>query len=119
MPRAAKPAAKSARTARTPQLTRAQAAKFLSKTPEENVFWCNNGTVIRDMKELKDALAAMTDQTFSYHSNAIKKDFSNWIKYVIGDVQLATDLENATNRQKALQVVEERYNQLLHLAEAA
>ncbi len=111
-------AAKSAKAARTPQFTSAEAIRFLSKVPEENIFWCNNGTVIRDMKELKDALAAMTDQTFAYHSNAIKKDFSNWLKYVIGDTQLATDLESATNREKALQIVEERYAYLTRLAEA-
>jgi hypothetical protein len=99
------------------RISQSQAQKYLAQVPAENAFWCNNGTVIKDLKELKDALAGMSDQTFYYHSNAIKKDFSNWIKYVIGDEQLAEDLQNATNRQKATQIVEDRYN--LMVAKAA
>ena len=78
-----------------------QAQKFLSKVPEEYVFLCQDGRVLRDMNELAEALSAMTDETFAYHSNVEKKDFSNWVRDIIGDEKLAKDLEKATNRALA------------------
>jgi hypothetical protein len=78
-----------------------QARKLLSKVPEEYVFRCQDGRILRDMKELAEALATMTDETFVYHSNAEKKDFSNWVRDIIGDEKLAKDLEKAENRAQA------------------
>ena len=43
----------------------------------------------------------MTDETYGYHWNTEKKDFSNWVRDVIGDVELAKDLEEATSRSLA------------------
>jgi hypothetical protein len=60
------------------------------------------------MKDLKDALAAMSEQTFAYHSNDIKKDFSNWTRDILGDEKLAKDLEGASNRGQAAKIVAER-----------
>ena len=78
-----------------------QAQKFLSKVHEEYVFRCQDGRVLRDMKELAHALATMADETFAYHSNVEKKDFSNWVRDIIGDEKLAKDMEKATDRIQA------------------
>ncbi len=78
-----------------------QAQKVLSKVPEEYVFRCQDGRIFRDMKELAEALSTMTDETFAHHSNAEKKDFSNWVRDIIGDEKLAKDLEKATSRTQA------------------
>ena len=96
------------RGAASPAVNKSQAEKYLGKVPENQVFWCNNGVVLRDVRELKDALANMSDQTFCYHSNEIKKDFSTWVRDIIGDDKLAKDLEKATNREEAVKIVEER-----------
>ena len=96
------------RKARTTGVSQEQAQKYLAKVPEQNVFWCNNGAILKDMIDLKDALAIMSDETFAYHSNAFKKDFSNWIRDIVGDDKLARDLESADTRQEALTVVEMR-----------
>ena len=90
------------------RINQSQAKKYLAQVPPENAFWCNNGTVLKNLKELKDALAGMSDQTFAYHSNAIKKDFSNWIRGVVGDEKLAQTLETAPDREQAAKIVEER-----------
>jgi hypothetical protein len=84
------------------------AQKFLAKVPEEHVFWCSDGRVLRDMRELGEALAAMTDETFAYHSNTEKKDFSNWLKDIIGDEKLAADIENILDRNQAANIVASR-----------
>jgi len=89
-----------------------EAQKFLSQVPEEKVFWCHDGRILRDMKELGEALASMTDETFAYHSNAEKKDFSNWVRDVIGDAKLARELENLTDRNQAAEIVVSRIAEL-------
>jgi hypothetical protein len=78
-----------------------EAQKFLVDVPPEYVFWCNDGKVFRRMKELGDALSVMTEETYGYHCNAEKKDFSNWVRDIIGDVKLAKELEEATSRSLA------------------
>jgi hypothetical protein len=95
------------------RMGKSQANKLLSRVPEENVFWCHDGQVLRDMKELRDALTLMSDETFSYHSNAFKKDFSAWVKDIVGDEKLAKDMETADTRQLAVRTVEARCDILI------
>ena len=97
----------------TPRITKAQAKKFLGRVPEQNAFWCADGCIFRDIGELRDALAGMSDQTFGYHCNLQKKDFSNWIREVVGDVKLAQALETVPNREHAARILEERCNLLI------
>ncbi len=84
------------------------AQKFLATVPEEYVFRCHDGRILKDMKELGEALAAISDETFAYHSNPERKDFSNWVRDVIGDEKLARDLENALDRNQAARIVTSR-----------
>jgi len=84
------------------------AQKFLTLVPEEYVFRCHDGRILKNMKELGEALAVMADETFAYHSNSEKKDFSNWVRDVIGDEKLAKDLENALDRNQAARIVTSR-----------
>ncbi len=85
-----------------------EARKFLASVPEEYVFWCRDDRVLRDMRELGEALTTMSDETFVYHSNAEKKDFSNWVRDIIGDKQLAKRLETTPNRIEAASEVANR-----------
>jgi hypothetical protein len=82
-----------------------QADKQLLKVPAEHVFWCHDGSIFSDINELAEGLAAMSDETFAYHSNLEKQDFSNWVGDVIGDEQLASDLAAATSRTQAAECV--------------
>ncbi len=100
-------------TSRSTNVTKIQAKQFVNTVPEGQFFWVNDGNVLKEMRELRDALMMMSDQTFAYHTNEIKKDFSNWVRDVIGDEILASDLENAANREQAAKIVTERYEKLL------
>ena len=82
-----------------------QNSKLLAKVPEGYVFWCHDGSVFTDVNELAAGLATMSDETFAYHSNLEKQDFSKWVKDVIRDKQLANDLAKATNRLQATEYV--------------
>jgi hypothetical protein len=81
------------------------AEKLLITAPEEYVFWCHDGTIFRDMQELADGLAAMTDEVFAYHVTSEKNDFARWVRDIIKDEQLAHDLATATRRPQAVECV--------------
>jgi len=91
-----------------PRILRQDAERLLAKVPEEHVFRCCDGRVLRDMKELGEALTSMTDETFAYHSNEEKKDFSNWVRDVMGDEKLARDLAKSLSRTQAAKRAAER-----------
>lgn len=78
-----------------------EAQKFLADTPLKYAFRCNDGKVLKNLKELSDALSLMTDETYGYHWNTENKDFSNWVRDIIGDMKLARALEGATSRSLA------------------
>ena len=78
-----------------------EAHKFLATFPPKDFFHCHDGQVLRNMKELNDALCIMTDETYTCHCNTTKADLSIWVKDIIGDVLLATALEKATSRSLA------------------
>ena len=88
--------------------TRKNAVRFLSAVPEEYVFRCNDGRVMRDIKELAQALNDMSDETFAYHVNETKNDFGNWVQDVIGDKALASNLRKVLARTEAVKVVAAR-----------
>jgi alpha-amylase len=81
---------------------------FLQDVPEDKMFWCVDGRVFRNLRELAAALKDMSDETFRYHVNDHKNDFSNWIKDVIGDSTLARNLLNVKDRKKAEKLVNKR-----------
>jgi hypothetical protein len=84
------------------------ALKLLGDVPEDKRFYCSDGKVLKNLGELSKALAEMSDETFKYHSNDIKADFSNWVKDVIDDEKLSLDLKKAGSRVRAGKVVSER-----------
>ncbi len=85
-----------------------EAQKFLAKVPDEQVFWCCDGRTFRDMKDLAEGLAAMSDDIFARHANSEKNDFSNWLRDVINDEKLSKDLQNVLDRNKAASLVATR-----------
>jgi predicted ATPase len=54
----------------------------------------------------------MTDEIYDYHSNLIKHDFSNWIRDVIEDEELADELERAASRLEAAECISVRLNEM-------
>ena len=85
-----------------------EAKRLLADVPEEYVFGCCDGQILRNMKELGDALNTMTDETYAFHANTEKNDFSNWVKDIIKDGMLANDLQKATNQAQAAKLVANR-----------
>jgi hypothetical protein len=76
--------------------------KLLTKVPQEYVFWCHDGDVYTDIYDLMEGLKRMSDETFAYHSNQEKHDFSNWIRDVLEDGELAVAIAEAPDRTEAV-----------------
>jgi hypothetical protein len=90
------------------RILKEDAERLLGDVPPEKAFWCCDDRILRNMRELGEALASMTDETFAYHSNAEKNDFSNWVNDVIEDAKLARDLAKASNKTQAERKLAER-----------
>ncbi len=97
-----------AKKARRTVQAKEESQKFLADVPAEYVFWCCDGRMFRNMKELGDAFDTMTDETFAYHANTDKNDFSNWVRDIIKDEKLAIDLMIATNKAQAAKTLASR-----------
>ncbi|MBI4296942.1 MAG: hypothetical protein HY676_00235 [Chloroflexi bacterium] len=90
------------------RITRDLALKRLANVSPEKKFWCCDGKVFQNLKELGTGLEAMSDDVFRYHSNQDKSDFANWVRDVIGDEALALRLSLSPTRTEAAQKVTQR-----------
>lgn len=90
------------------RVTKQDAEKLLADVPQDRAFWCCDGRVFRNMAELADGLANMSDEVFLYHSNNEKHDFSNWLSDVVEDEKLAKDLSGSITRREAAKRVNDR-----------
>ena len=81
---------------------------ILANVTGEYVFYLNDGRILRNIAELKDALNTMSNELYAYHVNSEKNDFSNWVKDIICDEKLANDLLKAKDRASAAKVTARR-----------
>ncbi|MBI2651155.1 hypothetical protein HYX01_01670 [Candidatus Woesearchaeota archaeon] len=93
------------------------AKKVLSDVNAEQCFWVNNGAVLKNLEELYQALSKMKKETYIYHANKEKNDFSNWAKDVLNDDKLADELLKVKSRTNALSKVKQRIQYLKKTAE--
>ena len=75
-------------------------------------FYSVDGCVYNGLNDMALCLAHMDAGTFSHHVNSSNNDFSNWVKDILHDEKLASDLTNAGNATVALKLVRERITQL-------
>jgi alpha-amylase len=71
------------------KITRDVAIKFLGNVRDGEEFYCCDGRVFRNLRELAEGLKCISPQAFSHHVNPSKNDFAAWIANCIGDVKLA------------------------------
>jgi len=95
------------------KILKKDAERLLANVPEEYVFRCHDGRTFRNMEELGQAFRSMGDEGFTYHANAEKNDFSNWVKNVIKDDKLARDLAKSRDQLQAAKTVENRISFLM------
>ena len=84
------------------KITSQAARQRLADVPGDKQFWCNDGRILKNLEELATALEQMSDDVYRFHVNEVKSDFSNWVKDVIGEENLAKDLLKSVTRKQAL-----------------
>ncbi len=67
--------------------------------PEDKYFYAIDGTVIRSLGELPDALRNMSPEAFSHHVNDDKNDFHAWVNDVFAHSSLARKLKRARRKE--------------------
>ena len=82
--------------------------KPLMKACGEKCFWVCDGRVLYDLSDLKDALEKMSEDTFCYHVNKDKDDFTKWVEEVLKESELASQFKKAKNRQSFIEKIEAR-----------
>ena len=92
--------------------TKEEAKNYLREVYSEQCFWVNNGNVLKNIEELANALATISDETYGYHVNGERNDFSKWVNDILGDKKLANELLSSKNRQSASKKVKDRLSSL-------
>ena len=93
--------------------TMLEAKKYLSPVfPEWKSFWFNKGPIVKSLKELAAVLPTVPPAMFAIHVNSSKNDLANWIKDVVGDVDLAIEMKKAQTAKTAAETVVKRLKQL-------
>jgi hypothetical protein len=90
-----------------------EAQRLLADVPEEYVFRCGNGHILHNLRELGDELKTMPDESYTFHANIERNDFSNWVRDIIRDEGLAKNLQKSLNQAQAARLVTSRINTLL------
>jgi len=91
-----------------PSISVRNAQRMLGNVPEDYASRCQAGFVLRNMTDLRSALSMMADDAFAHHSNAEKKDFTKWVEGIIGDNNLARELEKSLDGRKTAEMVSDR-----------
>ncbi len=105
MVKANKPQEKAKKSATKKPVSKKTNGKLLAKVPAEYVFWCHDGNIFTDIYDLMEGLNTMSDETFAYHSNLEKHDFSNWIREIMGDDELADALARVADKSEAVSCI--------------
>jgi len=79
--------------------------KWKNPSDPDLYFYTADGSTIRSLEELPNALARMDDDTYLRHVEEKKNDFSNWVRDVLELPQLARNLEEAANRTTSIGIV--------------
>ena len=85
---------------------------FLLDVSSSNFFILSNGMKIKNLIELAESLRTMPDKVFGHYVNSHKNDFSNWIKNVIKDNELADNISKTKSKNGIIKLIEKRISEV-------
>jgi len=93
-------------------ITVKEAEHILRHVKDDRSFKLHMGTSIRSLREMAEALDLMADKTFNHHVTETRNDFSNWVKDVLEDEELAMQIHHLKGREAILKKVDDRIAEL-------
>lgn len=94
------------------KISKKKAQEILSDVPEDKLFYLAEGGMLRNLEELHKAVDDMQEHVFKHHVNKDKNDFKNWIKEVVKDIKLASDISRTKKKETMSNKIKERIKQL-------
>ena len=85
---------------------------YLADAQGDKRFFCANGEVFANLRQLHVGLLTMRDEHFRNHVNDGKNDFARWIADVLSDSALAGDLGRVRSRALTAYKVGQRMKQV-------
>jgi hypothetical protein len=76
--------------------------------PLWRAFWFHMHLMAKNLKEFGEGLSTIGDDVFAYHCGGQKNDLARWVREVIGDVELARELDKITSQAAGAAIVRER-----------
>lgn len=70
------------------------------EAPEEYHFMLSDGKKLKSLFELANALDSMGDDIFQAHVSDSKNDFSNWVRDIFEEPDLAEEMDKINDRLK-------------------
>jgi len=74
--------------------------KRLEDVSDEHYFHAANGTVVKNILDLDMTIEHMGEETFKLHVSDVRNDFANWVREVIDDGELASELSKVRSRRE-------------------
>lgn len=75
------------------------------EAPEHERFYFKDGHHAKTLKELVRLVQAISEEDFQHHVNAGKNDFASWIRYSLGNAEVADRVQNVRERDAILAVL--------------
>lgn len=89
------------------------AYKELEDVDPSHYFRVANGTIIKNLKDLDKSIENMSEETFKCHVSEVRNDFSLWVREVINDSKLASDLLQTRDKCRTQLLVLRRIVEIL------
>lgn len=87
-----------------PKVAKASLERALVCAEGHECFWLQDGSVLTNLMDLRDAFKEMSDEAFAHHVTGGRNDFSDWVQFVLRDQQCAEALRTASDRSDARSV---------------
>ena len=71
----------------------------------EQYFHMRNGVVLKCLHDLIDILEVIDNETFDYHVNNNKNDFSEWVRHIFRDNKIADKMKNAKTKLEMIETL--------------
>jgi tetrahydromethanopterin S-methyltransferase subunit B len=78
----------------------------------EHYFRAKDGTVIKSLTGLAEALELMDQQTFDHHIHDGRNDFAAWVNDIIGDAELSRQIRHLKEKKDIIEKIASRVSEI-------